>query len=92
MAKVITKSCHSPSRAVGPARGRAKRRQGCMRAGLLSNETVMVRSAEVVIMAEGTTAQTVRVRSGEGSAVSKNPGTHVRTTSGLGRPPRHHGA
>ena len=35
-----------------------------MRAGLLSNEIVMVRSAEVVILAEGKTAQTVRVRSG----------------------------
>ena len=54
----------SPSRAVVLARGRAKRRQGCMRAGLLSNEMLVVRSAEVVFMAEGNTAQTDRVRPG----------------------------
>ena len=35
-----------------------------MWAGLLSNETLVVRSAEVVFMAEGNTARTDRVRSG----------------------------
>ena len=64
MAKQLTNARHSPSRAVGPARGRAKRRQGCMRAGLWSNEMTVVRSAEVVTKAEGKTAQTDRVRSG----------------------------
>ena len=64
MVKEVTDPHLSPSRAVAPARERAKRRQGHMWAGLLSNEMHVVRSAEVVIRAEGNTARTVRVRSG----------------------------
>ena len=52
VAKVITRPCHSPSRAVVPVRGRAKRRQGCMWVGLLSDEIVVIRSAETVYAVE----------------------------------------
>ena len=62
--KGITDPHLSPSRAVVLVRERAKRRQGCMRAGLLSNEKLMIRSAEVVSTAEGKTARTASVRSG----------------------------
>ena len=48
VAKEITKPCHSPSRAVVLARERAKRRQGRMWVGLLSDEMFIVRSAEAV--------------------------------------------
>ena len=64
MVKEVTNPCLSPSRAVVPARERAKRRQGRMRAGLLSNEKVVIRSAEVVSCAEGYTDRTAKVRSG----------------------------
>ena len=64
MVKEITNPHLSPSRAVAPARERAKRRQGRMWAALLSNEIHVVRSAEVVTMAEGKTARTAMVRSG----------------------------
>jgi hypothetical protein len=64
MAKVVTRPCHSPSRAVAPARGRAKRRQGRMWVGLLSDEMHIVRSAEAVSLVEGNTARTATVRSG----------------------------
>ena len=64
MAKVVTRPCHSPSRAVAPARGRAKRRQGRMWVGLLSDEMFIVRSAEAVSLVEGNTARTATVRSG----------------------------
>ncbi len=62
--KEITNPHLSPSRAFVLVRGRAKRRQGCMRAGLLSNEMRGVRSAEAVTRAEGKTARTAMVRSG----------------------------
>ena len=64
MAKEITNPCLSPSRAVVPARERAKRRQGRMWVGLLSNEIVLVRRAEAVSTAESSTARTALVRSG----------------------------
>ena len=64
MAKEITKPCHSPSRAVVLARERAKRRQGRMWVGLLSDEKLLVRSAEAVSTAECKTARAARVRSG----------------------------
>ena len=92
MAKVITRPCHSPSRAVVPVRGRAKRRQGCMWVGLLSDEIVVIRSAETVYAVEGKTARTALVRFGEGSAASKNPSTHVRSKPGPGIPPRYRDA
>jgi len=60
----VTNPYLSPSRAVGPARERAKRRQGCMWAGLWSNEKHLVRSAEAVSRVEGNTARTDLVRSG----------------------------
>ena len=64
MVREATNPYLSPSRAVVPARERAKRRQGCMWAGLMSNEMLVVRSAEAVILAEGHAARTVMVRSG----------------------------
>ena len=75
MAKEITKPCHSPSRAVVLARERAKRRQGRMWVGLLSDEMVIVRSAEAVISVEGNTARTATVRSGR---APRRPRTHAR--------------
>lgn len=73
--KEITESHRSPSRAVVLARERAKRRQGRMRAGLLSNEMHIVRSAEVVSTAEGKTARTAMVRSGRAPRCRR---THAR--------------
>ena len=73
--KEITESHRSPSRAVVLARERAKRRQGRMRAGLLSNEMYIVRSAEVVSTAEGKTARTAMVRSGRAPRCRR---THAR--------------
>ena len=75
MAKVVTRPCHSPSRAVAPARGRAKRRQGRMWVGLLSDEMFIVRSAEAVSLVEGNTARTATVRSGR---APRRPRTHAR--------------
>ena len=62
MAKEVTNSCHSPSRAVVLARERAKRRQGRMWVGLMSAEKMMVRSAETFRSVEGKTARSARVR------------------------------
>ena len=75
MAKVITRPCHSPSRAVVPVRGRAKRRQGCMWVGLLSDEIVVIRSAETVYSVEGKTARTALVRFGR---APRRPRTQAR--------------
>lgn len=63
MVKERTNPYRSPSRAVVLVRERAKRRQGGMWAGLLSNETLVVRSAEAVATVEGNTAWTALVRS-----------------------------
>ena len=87
MVREVTNPYLSPSRVVVPARVRAKRRQGRMWVGLLSVEIHMIRSAEAVTMVEGKTARTAIGEVREGSAASKNPGTHVRTGPGPGRPP-----
>ena len=92
MAKVITRPCHSPSRAVVPVRGRAKRRQGCMWVGLLSDEIVCDSECRDRLLSR---RQNRSDRSGEvreGSAASKNPSTHVRSKPGPGIPPRYHDA
>ena len=75
MAKEITKPCLSPSRAVVLARERAKRRQGRMWVGLLSDEIYIVRSAEAVFLVEGNTARTASVRSGR---APRRRRTHAR--------------
>ena len=62
MVKDITNPYLSPSRAVVLVRERAKRRQGCIWAGLMSAEWVIIRSAEVLFEAEGNTAWTAMVR------------------------------
>ena len=62
MVKDITNPYLSPSRAVVLVRERAKRRQGCIWAGLLSAERAIIRSAEVLIEAEGNTDWTAMVR------------------------------
>ena len=62
MVKDITNPYLSPSRAVVLVRERAKRRQGCIWAGLMSAERAIIRSAEVLIEAEGNTAWTAMVR------------------------------
>ena len=77
--KEITNPHLSPSRAVVLARERAKRRQGCMWAGLLSTENHIARSAEVVSKAEGKTARAALVRPGRAPRWSKNPRTYVRS-------------
>ena len=71
----VTNPYLSPSRAIVPARERAKRRQGRRRAGLLSNERVVIRSAEVFNWAEGHTDRTARVRSGRAPRCRR---THAR--------------
>ena len=63
-----------------------------MWAGALSNEKPLVRSAETVSMVEGNTGSAALVKALAGSAVSKNPGTHVSLARGPERPPRYHGA
>jgi len=73
--KEVTNPYRSPSRAVVPVRERAKRRQGRMWAGLLSNEILVNRSAEAVIRAEGNTARTELVRSGRAPRCRR---THAR--------------
>ena len=75
MVREVTNPYFSPSRALVSARERAKRRQGCMRVGLLSNERVMVRSAEAFTSAEGKTDRTALVRSGRAPRCRR---THAR--------------
>ena len=62
MVKDITNPYLSPSRAVVLVRERAKRRQGCIWAELMSAERTIVRSAEVLVLAEGNTDWTAMVR------------------------------
>ncbi len=62
MVKDITNPYLSPSRAVVLVRERAKRRQGCIWAELMSAERTIVRSAEVLVLAEGNTDWTDMVR------------------------------
>ncbi len=51
----------------------------------MSTENVIVRDAEGFFVVEGNTFFAVNGEAEEGPAVSKNPGTHVRTASGPGR-------
>ncbi len=51
----------------------------------MSTENAIVRDAEALILVEGNTFFAVNGEAEEGPAVSKNPGTHVRTASGPGR-------
>ncbi len=51
----------------------------------MSTENFIVRDAEALHLAEGNTFFAANGEAEEGPAVSKNPGTHVRTTPGPGR-------
>ena len=85
MAKVGAGPCHSPSRAVAPAREQNKRRHGRMRAGLVSNKKHS--GAESRGCEHGRNLyRSDRVGEVQGcSAVSKNPRTHVQAGSGSAR-------
>ncbi len=62
MVKDITNPYLSPSRTVVLVRERAKRRQGCIWAELMSAERNIIRSAEALVLAEGNTDWTDMVR------------------------------
>ena len=87
MVKEVTNPYRSPSRAVVPARERAKRRQGRMWAGLMSNEIHLIRSAEAVIRVEGNTARTDSVRSGRAPRCQRTQARMYVQTRDLGSLP-----